>query len=52
MYDVVGLKSEIAKEAWGPNLRVPGGVITKDNVDDTKFWGNLKPPGVPVPKVE
>jgi len=52
MYDVVGLKSEVTKEAWGPNLRVPGGVITKDNVDDTKFWGNLKPPGVPVPKVE
>jgi ribose transport system substrate-binding protein len=36
----------------GPNPRVPGGVITKDNVDDSKFWGNLKPPGVPVPKVE
>jgi ribose transport system substrate-binding protein len=52
MYDVVGLQSEITIEPWGPNLRVPGGVITKDNVDDTKFWGNLKPPGVPVPKVE
>jgi ribose transport system substrate-binding protein len=51
-YDVVGLPSEITIEAWGPNLRVPGGVITKDNVDDAKFWGNLKPPGVPVPKVE
>lgn len=51
-YDVVGLPSELTIEAWGPNLRVPGGVITKDNVDDTKFWGNLKPPGVPVPKVE
>jgi ribose transport system substrate-binding protein len=52
MYDVVGLQSEITIESWGPNLRVPGGVITKDNVDDPKFWGNLKPPGVPVPKVE
>jgi ribose transport system substrate-binding protein len=52
MYDVVGLNSELTIEDWGPNLRVPGGVITKDNVDDTKFWGNLKPPGVPVPKVE
>ena len=51
-YDVVGLPSEITIESWGPNLRVPGGVITKDNVDDNKFWGNLKPPGVPVPKVE
>jgi ribose transport system substrate-binding protein len=51
MYDVVGLQSEITLEKWGPNLRVPGGVITKDNVDDNKFWGNLKPPGVPVPTV-
>lgn len=51
MYDVVGLQSEITDEKWGPNLRVPGGVITKDNVDDNKFWGNLKPPGVPVPAV-
>jgi len=52
IYDVVGLPSEITIESWGPNLRVPGGVITKDNVDDNKFWGNLKPPGVPVPTVE
>jgi ribose transport system substrate-binding protein len=51
-YDVVGLPSELTIESWGPNLRVPGGVITKENVDDTKFWGNLKPPGVPVPAVE
>jgi ribose transport system substrate-binding protein len=51
-YDVVGLKSTITMEAWGPNLSVPGGVINKDNVDDPKFWGNLKPPGIPVPKVE
>lgn len=51
-YDVVGLQSEITIESWGPNLIVPGGVITKDNVDDPKFWGNLKPPGVPVPTVE
>ncbi|MGE3876628.1 MAG: sugar ABC transporter substrate-binding protein [Parvibaculaceae bacterium] len=51
-YDVVGLPSTLTIEAWGPNLSVPGGVITKDNVDDPKFWGNLKPPGIPVPKVE
>lgn len=51
-YDVVGLQSEITIESWGPNLIVPGGVITKDNVDDPKFWGNLQPPGVPVPAVE
>lgn len=51
-YDVVGLPSVLTIEAWGPNLKVPGGVITKDNVDDSKFWGNLTPPGVPVPVVE
>ncbi len=51
-YDVVGLKSELTIEKWGPNLRVPGGVITKDNVDDSRFWGNLMPPGTPVPTVE
>jgi len=51
MYDVVGLQSELSMEKWGPNLRVPGGVITKDNVNEPKFWGNLKPPGVPVPAV-
>jgi len=51
MYDVVGLQSELSMEKWGPNLRVPGGVITKDNVNESKFWGNLKPPGVPVPAV-
>ena len=51
-YDVVGLPSELTIESWGPNLKIPGGVITKDNVDDPRFWGNLTPPGVPVPVVE
>lgn len=51
-YDVVGLPSELTIEEWGPNLSVPGGVITKDNVDDPRFWGNQQPPGVPVPKVD
>src|SRR5690606_8997302 len=36
-YDVVGLPSELTIEEWGPNLSVPGGVITKDNVDDPRF---------------
>ncbi len=43
-YDVVGLKSELTMEEWGPNLRIPGAAITKDNVDDKRFWGNLTPP--------
>lgn len=47
-YDVIGLKSELTIERWGPNLKIPGAAITKDNVDDTRFWGNLKAPSVPV----
>jgi hypothetical protein len=51
-YDVVGLKSELTMEEWGPNLKVPGAVITAENVDDTRFWGNLTPPDQPVDVVE
>jgi ribose transport system substrate-binding protein len=51
-YDVVGLKSELTVEDWGPNLKIPGAAITKDNVDDTRFWGNLTPPDQPVQVVE
>ena len=47
-YDVIGLQSELSIEAWGPNLKIPGSVITKDNVDDKRFWGNLGVPKVPV----
>lgn len=43
-YDVIGLKGVVTKEAWGPNIKVPGAAITKENVDDPKFWGNGKPP--------
>ena len=51
-YDVIGLKSELTIEDWGPNLKIPGAAITKDNVDDTRFWGNLTPPDQPVDVVE
>ena len=51
-YDVVGLKSELTIEEWGPNLKIPGAAITADNVDDTRFWGNLTPPDQPVQVVE
>ena len=51
-YDVTGLQSELTIEAWGPNLKIPGAAITKDNVDDPRFWGNLKPPTEPVKPVE
>jgi ribose transport system substrate-binding protein len=51
-YDVIGLTGTVTIESWGPNIRLPGAAITKDNVDDPKFWGNLKPPSSPVTSVE
>ena len=51
-YDVLGLKASLTNEAWGPNLKIPGAAITKDNVDDPKFWGNLKPPADPIKTVD
>ncbi|HEX9906491.1 MAG TPA: sugar ABC transporter substrate-binding protein [Propylenella sp.] len=51
-YDVTGLQSELAIETWGPNIKIPGAAITKENVDDPKFWGNLQPPTAPVTPVE
>jgi ribose transport system substrate-binding protein len=51
-YDVTGLASTLTMEEWGPNLKIPGAAITKDNVDDSRFWGNLTPPDAPVAVVE
>ncbi|TIU81403.1 MAG: sugar ABC transporter substrate-binding protein, partial [Mesorhizobium sp.] len=51
-YDVLGLKSVVTKEAWGPNIKIPGAAITKENVDNPAFWGNLKPPTDTVKPVE
>jgi ribose transport system substrate-binding protein len=51
-YNVIGLDSTLSIEAWGPNLKIPGAAITKDNVDEAKFWGNLKPPTDKVMSVE
>ena len=31
-------------ESWGPNIKIPGAAITKANVDDPGFWGNMKTP--------
>lgn len=50
-YDVIGLNGTVSIESWGPNMRLPGAAITKDNVDDPKFWGNMKPPSSPVTSV-
>ncbi len=51
-YDVTGLPSVLTIESWGPNIKIPGAAITKDNVDDPRFWGNMKPPSDPVAPVE
>jgi ribose transport system substrate-binding protein len=51
-YKVTGLDSELTIESWGPNIKIPGAAITKDNVDDPRFWGNMKPPTDPVTPVE
>jgi len=51
-YKVLGLDSTLTIEAWGPNLKIPGAAITKDNVDESRFWGNLKAPTEPVTPVE
>jgi len=51
-YDVTGLESTLTVESWGPNIKIPGAAITKDNVDNPAFWGNLKPPSEPVKPVE
>ncbi len=51
-YKVLGLESELTIESWGPNLKIPGAAITKDNVDELRFWGNLKAPADPIAPVE
>jgi ribose transport system substrate-binding protein len=51
-YDVIGLTGTVTDEAWGPNIKLPGAAIDKSNVDEPKFWGNLKPPTSSVTSVQ
>ena len=51
-YSVLGLELEMTIESWGPNLKIPGAAITKENVDELRFWGNLKAPAEPIKPVE
>lgn len=51
-YDVLGLPSVLTIESWGPNIKIPGAAITKENVDNPAFWGNMKPPTDEVKSVE
>lgn len=43
-YQVLGLESTVSIESWGPNIKIPGAAITKDNINEARFWGNLKAP--------
>ena len=47
-YDILGLESELTIEEWGPTIRIPGAVITSENVDNPRFWGNLETPEAPI----
>lgn len=51
-YTVLGLESTVTIEKWGPNIKIPGAAITKDNIDEPRFWGNLKAPTDKVMPVE
>ena len=51
-YKVLGLDSTLTIESWGPNIKIPGAVVTKDNVDEARFWGNLKAPADKIMPVE
>jgi ribose transport system substrate-binding protein len=50
-YNVLGLEGTMTNEKWGPNLKIPGSVIRKANVDDPSNWGNGKVPQVKVQPV-
>jgi ribose transport system substrate-binding protein len=51
-YKVLGLDSVVTIEKWGPNIKIPGAAISKGNVDEPRFWGNLKAPTDPVTPVQ
>jgi ribose transport system substrate-binding protein len=51
-YKVLGLDSTVTMEKWGPNIKIPGAAITKSNVDEPRFWGNLKAPTDKIVPVE
>ena len=51
-YNVLNLPAKLTLEKWGPSLTIPGAAITAGNVNDSRFWGNLSPPAVPVEVVK
>lgn len=51
-YKVLGLDATVTIEKWGPNIKIPGAAIVKSNVDEPRFWGNLKAPSDKITPVE
>ena len=51
-YKVLGLDSTVTVEKWGVNIKIPGAAITKSNVDEARFWGNLKAPNDKIESVQ
>jgi ribose transport system substrate-binding protein len=51
-YTVLGLDSTMTTESWGPNIKIPGAAINKTNVDEPRFWGNMKVPSTPIQPVQ
>ena len=51
-YNVLGLDSTLTTEAWGPNIKIPGAAINKTNVDEPRFWGNMKVPSTRIQPVQ
>jgi ribose transport system substrate-binding protein len=51
-YKVLGLDGVLTKESWGPTIKIPGAAITRTNVDDPRFWGNMKMPDLVVTPVK
>jgi ribose transport system substrate-binding protein len=51
-YKVLGLDSVVSIEKWGANIKIPGAAITKANVDEARFWGNLKAPSDKIEPVQ
>ena len=47
-YDVLGLNSTLTTEAWGPNIKIPGAAITKDQCRRTAVLGQHEGP-MPTP---
>jgi ribose transport system substrate-binding protein len=39
-YSVGGFESDLVIKPYGPELMIPGSVITLENVDNPLFWGN------------